>query len=101
MPSLSKLYVEFKDRGLVVLAVDIKEPKEIVKRFVEKQKISLPVLLDKDGKVANTYSVRSHPDHFFIDREGDFIGKTVGARDWQSKKNRDLIRYLVEKYEKN
>ena len=100
MPSLVKLYAEFKDRGFVVVAVDIKEKKELVKRYVEKQNIALPVLLDKDGKVANTYAVRSHPDHFFINREGEFIGKTVGARDWQSAKNRDLIRYLVEQYEK-
>ncbi len=82
------------------MAVDIKEKKELVKRYVERQKLSLPVLLDKDGKVAYTYAVRSHPDHFFISREGEFIGKTVGARDWQSVKNRDLIRYLVEQNEK-
>ncbi len=82
------------------MAVDIKEKKELVKRYVEREKLSLPVLLDMDGKVANAYGVRSHPDHFFIDREGKFIGKTVGARDWQSAKNRDLIRYLVEQNEK-
>lgn len=81
------------------MSVNIKEPRQIVKRFVEKQNINLPVLLDKDGKVANTYAVRSHPDHFLISRKGEFIGKTVGARDWQSAKNRELIRYLVEQYE--
>jgi peroxiredoxin len=96
LPSLVKLYAEFKDRGFVVVAVDIKEKKELVKRYVEKQNIALPVLLDKDGKVANTYAVRSHPDHFFINRKGELVGKTVGARDWQSAKNRDLIRYLLD-----
>ncbi len=100
MPSLVKLYDEFKDRGFVVLAVNINEKKEIVRRYVEKQKISLHVLLDIDGKVANTYSVRAHPDHFLINREGEFIGKTVGARDWQSVGNRNLIQYLLEQYEK-
>jgi peroxiredoxin len=96
LPSLAKLYAEFKDRGFVVVAVDIKESKTLVKRYIEKHNIALPVLLDKDGKVANSYAVRSHPDHFFISRQGEFIGKTVGARDWMSKKNQDLIRYLVE-----
>jgi peroxiredoxin len=100
LPSLVKLYAEFNDRGFVVLAVDIKEKKELVKRYMEREKLSLPVLLDKDGKVAYTYGVRSHPDHFLINREGEFIGKTVGARDWQSAKNRDLIRYLLEQNEK-
>ncbi len=100
MPSLVKLYAEFKDRGFVVVAIDIKEQKGLVKRYVEKEKLFLPVLLDKDGKVAYTYGVRSHPDHFLINREGEFIGKTVGARDWISAKNRDLIRYLVAQDEK-
>ena len=100
MPSLVKLYAEFKDRGFVVVAVDIKEKKGLVKRYVEREKLFLPVLLDMDGKVAYSYGVRSHPDHFFINREGEFIGKTVGARDWISAKNRDLIRYLVERDEK-
>ena len=59
-----KLYDEFKNKGFIILAVDIKEKKDVVKRYVEKQKISLPVLLDTDGKVTNTYSVRAHPDHF-------------------------------------
>lgn len=81
------------------MAIDIKEKKKRVKKYVERQKLFLPVLLDKDGKVANSYGVRSHPDHFFIDREGKFIGKTVGARDWQSVENRNLIRYLVEQNE--
>ena len=81
------------------MAVDIKEPRQLVKRYVEREKLSLPILLDKDGKVANSYAVRSHPDHFFINRKGEFVGKTVGARDWQSPKNRELIRYLVEQNE--
>jgi peroxiredoxin len=100
LPSLVKLYDEFKDKGFIILAVDINEKKEIVQRYVEKQKIFLPVLLDTDGKVANTYSVRAHPDHFLIDRVGEFIGKTVGARDWQSIEHRNLIRYLLEQNEK-
>ena len=100
MPSLVKLYEAFKDKGFIVVAVNIKEKKGTVKRYVENQKISLPVILDTDGKVADTYSVRSHPDHFLIDRVGEFIGKTVGARDWQRAQNRELIRYLVDQYEK-
>ena len=76
------------------------EKKEIVKRYVEKQQLSLPILLDTEGKVANTYSVRAHPDHFLVDRGGEFIGKTVGARDWQSVENRNLIQYLLERDEK-
>ncbi len=90
-----KLYEKFKNRGLVILAVDIKEKRKSVKRFMEKQKMPFPVLLDKNGRVARDYNITSHPAHFLIDRQGKIIGKAVGARDWTSAVSQNLIRILV------
>ncbi len=95
MPSLVKLYDEFKDSGFVVLAVDIGEKKEIVKNYVAKAKITVPVLLDTSGKVARDYGVRAHPVHYLIDGKGELLGMVRGARDWASEDNRNLIRFLV------
>ena len=95
MPSLIKLYDEFKNSGFVVLAVDIGEKKEIVKNYVKKAKLPFPVLLDKSGKVARDYGVRAHPVHYLVDRKGKLIGMVRGARDWASTDNRNLIRFLV------
>ncbi|MFQ5771878.1 MAG: peroxiredoxin family protein, partial [bacterium] len=64
MPSLVKLYDEFKDSGFVILAININEKKEIVKKYAEKEKLPFPVLLDTVGSVANKYRVRAHPAHF-------------------------------------
>ncbi len=89
-----KLYEEFKNSGLVVLAVDVQENRKTVKRYVEKQKMPFPVLLDRDGSVARNYGIRSHPVHFLIDRQGKIIGTALGARDWASAASRDLIRSL-------
>lgn len=100
MPSLVKLYEEFKNSGFVVLAIDIREKKKIVKKYVEKQKLPFPVLLDTNGKVAYHYGVRAHPAHFLIDRQGEMIGKALGARDWASVESRNLIRFLVEENNK-
>ncbi len=100
MPSLVKLYEEFKNSGFVVLAIDIREKREIVKKYAEKEKLPFPVLLDTNGKVANHYGVRAHPAHFLIDRQGEMIGKALGARDWASVESRNLIRFLVERNEK-
>jgi peroxiredoxin len=97
MPSLVKLYEEFKNSGLVVLAIDVREKKKTVKKFVKKAKLPFPVLLDKEGKVSNKYGVRAHPAHFIIDGQGILIGKTLGGRDWASTEVRNLIRFLVEK----
>jgi peroxiredoxin len=100
MPSLAKLYDEFKDRGFVVLAIDLREKKETVRKVVEKDKLPFPVLLDTDGKVAQRYKVMATPDHFLINGQGKMIGRAVGGRDWASVEIRNLIRFLVEENNK-
>ena len=96
MPSLAKLYHEFRNRGFVILAVDIAEDKEVVRGYLSKAKLPFPVLLDAEGKVAARYGIRAHPAHFLLDGEGKMIGATMGARNWASDESRNLIRFLVE-----
>jgi peroxiredoxin len=97
MPSLVKLYNEFQNKDLIVLAIDVQEKREIVKKYAEKKNLPFPVLLDTDGKVAYDYGIRSHPAHFLIDREGKLIGVAMGARDWASVESRNLIGFLVDR----
>ena len=92
---MAKLDQEFKNSDLVVLGVDVKEKKKIVKSYVKKEKLPFPILLDTDGSVARNYGIRSHPVHFLIDRQGKIIGKVMGARNWASAESRNLIRSLV------
>ena len=92
-----KLYNEFKNRDLIVLAIDVQEKREIVKKYAEKKNLPFPVLLDIDGRIAYDYGIRSHPAHFLIDRQGKLIGVAMGARDWASVESRNLIGFLVNK----
>ncbi len=92
-----KLYDEFKDRGFVVLLVDVGETRKTVQEFFKKTKASFPVLLDKDAKISKKYRIRAFPAHFFIDRQGILIGETLGGRDWTTAAVRKLIRFLVKK----
>jgi len=96
MPSLVKLYDEFKNSDFVILAIDVQEKREVVKRYAEKEKLPFPVLLDINGRVSFDYGIRAHPAHFLIDRHGELIGGALGARDWSSIDSRNLIQYLVD-----
>ena len=96
MPSLVKLYQEFKNNDFVVLAVDVKEKREVVKRYAENEKLPFPVLLDSNGKVSYDYGIRAHPAHFLIDGHGKLIGSALGAREWSSVESRNLIHFLVD-----
>ena len=56
-PYLEKLYKNYKDKNVEVLLIDVKESKELVaEKLKEKYKLSFPILLDLNGKVAASYA---------------------------------------------
>jgi peroxiredoxin len=95
MPSMEKLYTEFKDRDFRMLAVDLREGAKKVRAFKKKFKLNFPILLDSDGSVGSMYGVRSIPTTYLIDREGHVIGGALGARDWASKEAFELFDHLL------
>ena len=83
MPYLQQVYDEWQGKGLVLLAINIGESPSQVAKFMQSQRLSLPVLLDGEGNIAVMYNVRAIPTTFFIDREGIIQDVKVGA--FQSK----------------
>lgn len=78
IPDLQKSYDENKDKGLVILGVNIKENESKVLKFAKDYKMTYPILLDIDGTISDAYRVFGIPMSFFIDRNGlikdSFIG---------------------------
>ena len=97
MPSMEKLYRKFKNNDFVILAVDMQEDLETVKKFKAKFKLSFPILLDEEGVVASYYGVRAIPATYFIDRAGYLYAAAMGARDWASEDAFLLIKHLLDK----
>ena len=95
MPSLEKLYTEFRGRDFTIFAVDLQEWIKGVRAFKEKFKLNFPILLDSDGRVGSKYGVISIPTTYLIDREGYVIGGALGPRDWASKEAFELINQLL------
>ncbi len=96
MPSMEKLYKEFKNKDFTILAVDMQEDPETVKKFKAKFKLSFPILLDTDGVVASYYGVNAIPVTYFIDRAGYLYAAAMGARDWASEDAFLLIKHLLD-----
>ncbi len=72
----------------------IKDKEEDVKKYKSEFKIPTPIMID-DGKVANSYGVWSHPETFFINREGKIVGRVLKDMDWTSKSVKNLVQYLL------
>ncbi len=100
MPSLQKLYDQFKDKGFVIVAVfSDREGAKAVGPFVKKSGYTFfgdSGLLDPTGRVDTMYRVTGTPTSYLIDREGKIIGREIGYRDWFTGDTRALIKGLLE-----
>ena len=92
---MERLYNNYKDRGLVILAINDMETKKDVGAFMEEYKLTFPTLLDKAGKVFDMYRVFAIPTSFIIDKKGRLIGKIFGSRQWDNEHVQALIEQLI------
>jgi cytochrome c biogenesis protein CcmG/thiol:disulfide interchange protein DsbE len=81
MPAIEKIYNEYKDKGLVVLAVNMtyQDTPSNIAPFVSERGLTFPILLDDAGKVGADYQLRSLPSSFFINREGIINEVVIGG----------------------
>jgi len=83
MPSMERLYKEFKGENFEILAVSIDTGgKDIVAPFMKKYKLTFPALLDPKGTIKTLYAVTGVPESYIIDKQGIIIEKIIGGRDW-------------------
>jgi len=78
MPDLDALYNQFKDKGLVILAIS-DEKDDTVKKFIDEKKYTYPILLDH-GTVHKLYEVGGIPKSFIYNREGKMVAQTIDMR---------------------
>ena len=95
MPSMERLYGEFRDKGLEGVAVNFMESGEQVRAFAEEQKLTYPMLLDKEAEIAGRYGVMRLPVSVLIGREGEVIAKAIGFKDWYKDDIRELVAALL------
>lgn len=80
MPDLNSANSKLiKEDDAVVLTVNVMDSKEKVKKFVADKGLSLPVLLDSDGKVADMYRITGYPTTYVIGKDGAILGRAVGT----------------------
>jgi len=61
---------ELIGNGLIVLAINQREPREKVRDFLARNNLTLAVPLDSDGAVSNSFQVPGFPTTVLIGRDG-------------------------------
>jgi peroxiredoxin len=68
----------FKNRNFTVLAVSVEDKTEEVTKLLTEHGITFPVLLDTDGKIADTYQITGFPTGFLLDPSGIVDSSSIG-----------------------
>jgi len=85
MPILEKFSQGRRDQLTILLITIDGERKRAAQTIVNKNKITLPVLLLLKEKVMDQYGVRGWvPQTYLVDQGGMLVGKIIGQRDWSS-----------------
>lgn len=79
MPEMKQKYAQLKDKGLVVLGVDMSEDPATVKQFTVSNGYDWTFLLDPGSQIASQYYVSGIPTHLFIGRDGIIKAVQVGG----------------------
>jgi len=81
---MERLYKKLAERGLEIVAVDLQEPKDTVRKFVADQSFTFTVLLDASGEIGAAWGAQSIPTTYLIDRNGGILARSVGGREWDT-----------------
>ncbi len=73
IPRIKEIYRQGREKKLEVLNIYINETESKVTDFAAKYALPYPVLLDKDGSVAERYQVRGVPTLVLLDRQGKIV----------------------------
>ncbi len=79
MPQLEKMHRELREKGLVVLGLDVGESAETVRDFAREHHYTFTLLLGAEPEIAAKYHVDGYPTVFMVDRAGKIAGRFSGV----------------------
>lgn len=83
-PHLQAAWEKYRDRGIMVLGVDIQDKDEEARKFIKRFGFTFPNMPDPKGLVSIDYGMYGVPETFFIDPKGVIAGKHIGVLTAQS-----------------
>ncbi len=86
----------YQPQGLIFYRINSKETPEVVRGFLEKESLKVPVLLDRNGGVERLFGVWVHPTSYLIGRDGKVRYRTMGVVDWNSLQGTSAIDQLLK-----
>ena len=97
IPTLERLYREYGDKGLKLVAVSIDDyvSEDSIRAFARNFGMTFEILHDSTHAIERQYQATGYPETFVIGKEGTIRKKWIGPDDWTSQGNRALVAQLL------
>ncbi|MCR8746286.1 cytochrome c biogenesis protein/redoxin [Romboutsia lituseburensis] len=97
MPYIEDLYKEYNKNNDEVVILGVASPnlgregnQEHIKKFLEKENHTFPILFDEGGSLVYQYGINAFPSTFIIDKEGYITQYVPGGM------NKETMKHLIE-----
>ena len=103
MPRLNEIYNEFRDKGLVVIGVNLDSfGTHRVMKFMQgmENKINFPVIIDKNRQISTVFNAMVLPTTLLIDASGKVRYFHVGYKPGDEKRLRGVVAEAVKEIRK-
>lgn len=77
-PDMRRAFRAYRADGLVLLAIDVGEDADVVRRYVEERDLPWTVLLDASGAAVDAFGAIGTPSHYFIGADGRIQSRAFG-----------------------
>ncbi|HEY0938567.1 MAG TPA: TlpA disulfide reductase family protein [Steroidobacter sp.] len=96
-PWLNQMQAKYRDRGLVVIGVNVDRERAEAQRFLEQTPAEFQIVYDPDGSLAARYQVPGMPSSYLIGRDGQQVGVHIGFRNgMREQREAELERLLSD-----
>ena len=84
MPSMERAWRQIKDKGIVMLGINVGEDADTIFEFTGQYSMTFPLPMDINGEVVKQYPIRGLPTTYIIDPAGMATHRAVGSREWDA-----------------
>ena len=77
LPSLERTYQQYNDKiAIFAVNLNINETDETIRSLQQKNKLTIPILMDNNGTIAGNFEFKGTPFHVLINNQGDVVYTT-------------------------
>jgi len=94
---MERAHEKIAAEGIVMMAVNVGEDADTIRRFLEDLPVGFPLPMDLDMELVQRYPVKGLPTTFVIAPDGRLVYVATGEREWDDPAILDQVRALKRK----